>query len=369
MTLYESYAGQKEDRKNNMFLNYINNFRGITILFIVVFHCLHAFQWDRTGYTYKFFQFLLVEGTVLFVFISGYLFQHLSAKYELKNYLNKKFKNVLLPYIIISFPAIIIFTVFLKVPEWGCVNKSFYTYPVIIQGILFYLRGTHLPHLWFIPMITVYYFISPLLIKLDRNQKGYLFLPILFLISLLVGRNNASTLQSFIHFFSVYLFGMCCSRYKNKISTLTSNYCSLILFAIMYILLLCCYYFLNFNYFKIINLSNQLIVAFHPDMIIIFVSKIVACILLMVFLKKFDHIIKTRFDYLASISFGIYFVHYYVIALLKYLLYGIAHGPMPVEGTPLLLILFFIGVVICSSLSIFIAKKLLGRNSRLVLGC
>ena len=41
-------------------------------------------------------------GTALFIFISGFLFQHLSKKFEYKNYLSKKWTNVILPYLFIT---------------------------------------------------------------------------------------------------------------------------------------------------------------------------------------------------------------------------------------------------------------------------
>ena len=46
-------------------------------------------------------------GTALFIFISGFLFQHLSGKYEFKNYMSKKWTNVILPYLWTAIPGIL----------------------------------------------------------------------------------------------------------------------------------------------------------------------------------------------------------------------------------------------------------------------
>jgi len=79
------------EEKKTKILNYINVFRGLAILLIVAGHSM---QFGEVG---SFAQRLSVEvfagGTALFIFISGFLFQHLSGKYEFKNYMKKKWLN------------------------------------------------------------------------------------------------------------------------------------------------------------------------------------------------------------------------------------------------------------------------------------
>ena len=67
-------------------LNYINVFRGLAILLIVAGHTM---QFGEIGsLTQKLSVEIFAGGTALFIFISGFLFQHLSGKYEFKNYLD-----------------------------------------------------------------------------------------------------------------------------------------------------------------------------------------------------------------------------------------------------------------------------------------
>ena len=73
-------------------LNYINVFRGLAILLIVAGHTMQ-FGTKGTWINDTAFE-ILTGGTALFIFISGFLFQHLSDKFEYKIYLKKKWINV-----------------------------------------------------------------------------------------------------------------------------------------------------------------------------------------------------------------------------------------------------------------------------------
>ena len=66
-------------------LNYINVFRGLAILLIVAGHTMQ-FGTKGTWINDTAFE-ILTGGTALFIFISGFLFQHLSDKFEYKTYL------------------------------------------------------------------------------------------------------------------------------------------------------------------------------------------------------------------------------------------------------------------------------------------
>src|SRR6478609_5971512 len=89
------------------FLHYIHFFRGLAILFIVGLHACISLTWEGAPLQKKFALVLFNNGTVLFVFISGYLFYHLSKdRFDYKEYLKKKFLYVILPYLFVSIPAL-----------------------------------------------------------------------------------------------------------------------------------------------------------------------------------------------------------------------------------------------------------------------
>ena len=65
-----------------MFLGYIHSFRALAILFIVGGHCIDFFNWSEgSAAIERMLRILISNGSVLFVFIAGYLFQHLAIKY------------------------------------------------------------------------------------------------------------------------------------------------------------------------------------------------------------------------------------------------------------------------------------------------
>ncbi|MGS0727939.1 acyltransferase family protein, partial [Shewanella sp. 0m-11] len=62
--------------KPKAFLNSINHFRGIAIIFIVMAHCYRPAGWQIETFADKAWFNLMMNGTVFFVFISGFLFHH-----------------------------------------------------------------------------------------------------------------------------------------------------------------------------------------------------------------------------------------------------------------------------------------------------
>lgn len=65
-----------KDIKPKKFLNSINHFRGIAIIFIVMAHCYRPAGWQIETFADKAWFNLMMNGTVFFVFISGFLFHH-----------------------------------------------------------------------------------------------------------------------------------------------------------------------------------------------------------------------------------------------------------------------------------------------------
>src|SRR5690349_6718767 len=88
------------------FLPHLHRLRAIAILMIVALHCTAFLSWTEHPLFNRVLRELLDNSTVLFFFISGFLFQYLSESFSYQDYLAKKFRNVLLPYLIVATPAI-----------------------------------------------------------------------------------------------------------------------------------------------------------------------------------------------------------------------------------------------------------------------
>ncbi len=350
-----------------MYINYIHYFRGIAIGFIISGHCIRFFNWESFPVFEKICKTILLNGTVMFVFIAGFLFQHLYHKYTYKKYLVNKAKNIIIPYVIISIPIIFYLVFVEKLGHWSFpeLNQK----SSLFQIAWFYLTGNHLAPLWFIPMITCYYLLFPLFVFIDSRPQLYSFiLPVAILISILVHRppSEANLAHVFSHFFSVYLFGMWCCHYKDRIFPLIDK----ILFV--FIVLTLIVFFIEISLYEhagVIYVEN--IFSHDKELINInFIQKLLLSILLINFLQKFEDIDgfkgSNELKMLANLSFGIYFIHYYFIELL---LKTKDMFQYELKGNPLYLLILVVTIGTACIISLKLSKLIIGSKSRYIVGC
>jgi len=328
-----------------LFLGYIHYFRALAILFIVAGHSIDAFTWQDTDIE-RLLRILISNGSVLFVFIAGYLFQHLSTKFDAKKYYKSKLKNVITPYFIISIPAIVIFV---SVMERETVWPEFYDNSILEQIVLFYLTGKHLAPLWFIPMIAIFYVIAPVLVKADRNKLIYYCLPLFIVLSCYVARGLPH--QSFVHFFSVYLLGMYCSKFKHAINPVISKNW-VILLGLSLILLLS---YLEFFYMNgTMTYLNYL-------------QKVTMSVFFLGLFIKYNERLDSKFiGGIAETSFGVFFIHSYVLTSGK-LLYSKFAGQAASGNLLIYVLVSLLTLLVCAQM-IFFVKRLLGSKSKLLVG-
>lgn len=293
-------------------LNYINVFRGLAILLIVVGHTM---QIGNPGTWVNNIAFeIFTGGTALFIFISGFLFQHLSDRYEYKTYLKKKWTNVILPYIITAIPGIIL--CFTMPIAYG--NPFDGLNPFAQIGIFLTTGRVQNVPTWYIPMICIFFLLADAFLILEKKKVLYKLLPFLFLITLLiprmalepenlVGMSYAAkyleyikyVLNGFVHFASMYILGMYFSAYKDKIALC---YDKRRLFISLMLLTSAIDIYLLHNF----GISNGTI------------SKIFLTLIVLGYLKHYDEQIKNckwfnnSMDMVAKYSFSIFFVHWYI---------------------------------------------------------
>ena len=337
-----------EQSKKKGFLRYIHNFRGFAMLLIVGAHSIFYIA-NSSPREFRFLDVMLEDSSILFLFISGFLFQHLIAKFEYRSYLLRKAKFIILPYIIMSIPAILLF--YLR-PDFNggswILTDSFKSRPLIIQIILLYGTGAHQAQFWFMPMIALFYLISPILKWIDEHPKLYYSIPVLIIISIVVGRPplNNNTLQSFVYFFPIYLSGMFTSRYFDNIIHLLERY-----WIIMVSILL---------------LSTAS--TFFADRVS-FLEKFVMCqVVLLGFYKLSSEVVNRILDPIAKYSFGIFFIHKYCLIIIGYLLDKLLLRNVVSSGFIGLFLLFWT-IVLLSLVSLVVMKTALKKNSRIITGC
>ena len=341
--------------KNSEFQHHIHAFRGVAIILIVCAHTVPSLDWSRAPTTGKVIDAIANESSIFFFFIAGYLFQHLSKHFSYKNYLLQKLKTVILPYLILSIPALYIFTA--VVPREG-MWSWFYTIPIWEQIALFLLTGKHLAPLWFVPTISLFYLAAPLLIWIDRRASFlyWLIIPLLAF-SIYIGRDGPyGPIDKAIYLFPVYMMGMVFSHYQLVSEKLASRYWVPLFIA------------------SSIGFCGHVMNWAEPPYYLMLMKAPMA-LLITIALLKWHHLIENRLNYIAHVSFGIFFIHAYFISVIKvatvYFAYGKIYrgeGSSDLPGTIPVFICYALVVLLVSVATIFLAQKILGRNSRMVIG-
>lgn len=329
-----------------MFLEYIQFFRALAITFIVAGHSIDAFLWTNDPAFERWLRIIMSNGSLMFVFIAGYLFQHLLKKYNTKKYYISKLKNVILPYILVSIPAIFVF-VFLQHREG--VWEGFYDHPPLVQISLFYATGIHLAPLWFVPMIAIFYLIAPLLAAADKNRRIYYGLPLFILLSCLVERGLPFV--SFIHFFSVYLFGMFCSHYKEQLNPIFRRIDFLLVMLFLAIVFAAVEFYTTERTMTFYNYLQKMLLS------VFFLG---------VFFRFNQHLHSNFITTVANTSFGVFFIHSYVLTGSK-MIYQKIFGSLP-QGNLLMYILTSLTALLVCVLAITIIQKIMGTRSRYLVG-
>lgn len=344
--VYSTPRPAREDRGESVnFLPHIHNYRGLSIVLIVAVHCISVFDWQQQPELERWLKIALLNSTIFFLFIAGYLFQHLSGRFDYRSYLRSKLRNVILPYVLISIPAIVLFTLVMQRPE---VREGFYDQPVWRQVVEFYLTGQQLAPFWFLPTIAMFYVTAPLWIFLDRLKGFYLCLPVLLLLPVFVSRGEHQPLQSFVHFAPVYLLGMAFSRHRALIDRWLPR-CWWALPPLAALLVFGEWHYAHGTH----SWYNTL-------------QKIALCPVMYEILRRVGARADPLFARLGTLSFGIFFLHSYVISAAK-LAIDRLWGAVP--GSVLGVLCAATVATLLTMALLIVAKRVLGRSSRMIVGC
>ncbi|EQA0963048.1 acyltransferase [Escherichia coli] len=331
-------------------ISYIHDIRGLAALFIVMIHC-NIFHVGNNGFNFIWGHFLN-EWTAVFVLISGFLFQLLIDRYRFNKFIYSKFKNVIVPYLIISIPAIAIYIFEIKKDHVWLDLNSLMSHSYIYIISFFYATGSHLGPLWFIPVICLIFLTSKPLVALQKNKKLFLITSLISLVLILATKrpvHSSNPLISYIHFLPVYIIGMLICQYKDLLIMQKHKIKYLSVFLFLF--------------------SLEIIFNLNPSFSIL--SKIVLFLFLCSF---FSHMEERGYkfkilSFLADISFALYFLHGYFVGGLRIVLSR--HNNMIIEDNSLLSISMSIAstVVIITLISIiYLIIKKTTPNSRLIIG-
>lgn len=291
-----NYGVEAAPRARRERLQYIQAARVIAIFLVVLSHTRFLFPPSDSVWSPE---MLLVLRSInlIFIFISGFLFQYLSSSFHYPSYLKSKARNVLLPYLICSMPALFMFLSGIKdIGETGA--PAFIDSPIEIVLFLIF-TGNHLTPYWFIPVMVIFYLLAPLFLAIDRRPRFYLILPLLLAVSFVLSRSpgDVSPIHNATFYLPVYLSGMCLAHFQDNIMPLLARWYPLLATAIFLPLL--------------VNMGG-----FGSEGIYL-ISKLLFCLAILGSLYRFIRDLPPSVGRLGDMSFGVFFVHQYVIAALE----------------------------------------------------
>ena len=343
------------------FLSYIHSFRAIAILFIVAGHSIFLFEWRQSPELQQLLRSVFQNGSVLFVFVAGFLFQHLSRKFEYRRYLKSKLLNVVSPYLVVSVPMLAAQIA----TQRGTFDPSrSQEFPTLAHNIAWnLLTGNHVTPFWFIPMICVFYLLAPLLLWLDRDGRAYWLLPGLLLVTVLVHRPEqlSDIGHACVYFLPVYLFGMACSKHRVRLLELVHRFLGPLTVLVLGLVVVEVFVLERGGAL----LSQGLFSTENGVVDTNAIQKLLLCWVLMGWLDRFDKQVAPRIAFLADLSFGLFFLHMIWIRIYTHTLLG---DVFP-AGSLLRYLALVAAVVALSVVVLVVAKKILGKRSRMVVGC
>lgn len=328
-----------------------HNLRAIAIMLIVGAHTLPSFDWRQSPGVFQAIDVLCNEASVIFFFIAGFLFHHLSDRFQYGRYLRNKLLTVILPYVVLSLPAIVLFIYF--IPKY---NAPWGDAPVWHQVLMYYITGRHLAPLWFVPTISLFYIAAPLLLLADRKARWtYWVLPVWILVSAHIGRDAFwGPLGKAIYLFPAYFGGMFVSRYRDEVEAVVRKW--------LWPLVAVCAALYAAMFLHALPKSTHIVL------------KLLGALVLLHALRRHEDALGASLDYVADISFGIFFIHAYLIGAIAFVLTMLTGGTYATGQDAILpgsiagYLAFTAAVFALSVGCIWICQKTLGARSRMLVG-
>ncbi|WP_160154375.1 acyltransferase [Microbulbifer sp. ALW1] len=345
-----------------MFLNSFNYFRAVAITLIVAGHFAVVSNLNLDGIAAQVFYNLVVGGTALFVFISGFMFHHVFyVKFLYSKFLIGKLKNVAVPYLILGVTPILYYVVNMKssfgdfyLPEGGGLFNEY-----VVPALKYYGTGRFLTAYWYVPFILVMFVLAPLHVLFVRLKfKWQVILTVcLASVALFVHRPvaNISVLHSVIYYTPIYLFGIICSIYRDSVYSFWRGKEFFLFFGAI------CISFIQVHTGHLGNYHKDFFEFAGLDLI--FLQKILLCLFFMVWLSRYEAFNSKVLNLVAGASFSIFFLHPFMLVGFGKL--GISSYLNDSWGIYFVVVLVVILVCIAVSYSV---KKMFPRYSRYLIG-
>lgn len=338
------------------FLKNIHYFRAFAIVNIVIVHVWSIpeiyKEYNRALYAFIDItkEVMFHDSTIYFIFISGFLFHHLSPNFELKKYYKSKLFNVIFPYLFITM-VILLF----KNIDYS--NFSF-SFRIPIELVVeTFIYGKAQIQFWYIPFIFIVFLVSPIILKIPKHFFPYIF--ILSSVLPLLGTRTGTRISywQYIYFFPIYLQGVWASMNYSKFISLVKSNSNQLLFIAIFSTFSLIYVYNKSHHVGYINIYE----AFH------YLQKISISFLVIIALKKIEHKDIPILNLLATYSFSIFFIHFMIgnDYFRNYFYCFIPDTSFLILTASVTFIIIVIFLTLIISMSI---KRLFGGQSRYLIG-
>ena len=343
----------KEKKEFLRNIHYFRAFAIVNIVFVHVWGLPENYKYcDYTIYSIVNIvkEVIFHDSTIYFIFISGFLFHHLSTNFELKKYYKNKLFNVVFPYVFVTLLIMVFENINFSNP-----SMSFH---ISIKKVAYiFIYGKAQIQFWYIPFIVIVFLFSPVFLKIPERFIPYIvvFSSILPLLGTRTG--TRISFWQYMYFFPIYLQGIWTSMNYPRVISLVRSYGNYLLFIAI------------FSTVVLIYLSNG---SYRIGLIDIkesfyYLQKIALSFLIIIAFTNIEHRNIPILNILATYSFAIFFTHflignpYFRSCFFRF-----------IPGSSLLLLtasIFYIIIVILLTLMICMGiKRLFGAQSRYLIG-
>jgi len=341
----------------------LDHFRGLAVLFIVAGHCFDLAGVQIDTFAERVFGNLVIGGTTLFVFISGYLFQHrFLREFRYRTFFASKARNLLCPYLVLSL-APIGWAVIHRDPQFHGVflpRGTGWFHEFVVPSLAYLATGRFLIAYWFIPYAILQFGLAPVHRGFATLRPAWqnAILGATFALALWVQRpvDNIDPLQSLAYFLPVYLVGIVAAQRREAIFRILRGREFWLLVPVLGLAGLEAVQRGGFgNYHK---------EPWQPGLLdLILPQKILLSLFFLVFLDRFESRSSLVVGTLARSSFAIFFLHPYILWIAE--LNGVRYTGHPIwPFYP-----FITAAVLGSSLVLAVLiRRLAGRASRYLIG-
>ncbi|MGJ8524365.1 hypothetical protein LMG33818_000073 [Halomonadaceae bacterium LMG 33818] len=338
--------------------------RGLAIICIVYEHSAFSL-WNKLysgGLANFLFTQFIPRWTAIFVFISGFLFYYLSDRYRTKKYYFTKFKNVLVPYLVISALSYLLLAQHqLAQLSIGFSDPSHNVFIWVVKSLVF---GSFNTPLWFIPMIIMIFALGPWLYRISR--ENLVFIAIASLIFVNFYHRPPYTygpILNAVFFLPYYIVGMCVCQHKQWILDQGWKHYPMLICLTLFTFLVSTLRFFHFNVYPWISYDDNLQIFLLGLIFFVLFEKI-----------NIPNGPKRLLIRVGETSFATFFIHYLFVVMFVKILFahenlfaGIIHTT---SGTVTFLTysaICFMTVAICHFIAVLL-KKIFGRYSRYMIG-